>query len=309
MKKILSTFFCCCCCSIILQAQHYTLAMNLEKGKTYIHNNLVSSNIHEVIAGKSMDIITDISCQVAYTVTNLEADIYSIEVRYKSLSMKLGMSDKTIEYSSTKKDSVDEFSSIMNTLIDRPFYIKMNRLGKIIEVKRFDSVFAEMTTQMKGISEAQKQRFRTTLEKSYGENSFRNNFESITALFPEHKVAIGESWIMNSKKEFGYNISENIKTTFTLKEVTAEGYKITGIANMYSDTTKDYADVNGLPCKYNFSGTTQYSFILNKATGWSTQANINTELKGDGIIGDCPKIPGGLTIPMTVTSNSVLSGK
>jgi hypothetical protein len=61
--------------------------------------------------------------------------------------------------------------------------------------------------------------------------------------------------------------------------------------------------------KYNVTGTSTYEVKLDKTTGWASEVKINQAIKGDVLIKDNPKVPGGMTIPLTLTDEQLITDK
>jgi hypothetical protein len=48
-------------------------------------------------------------------------------------------------------------------------------------------------------------------------------------------------------------------------------------------------------------------FIVNKKSGWIVEARINQDVKGTAQIKDNPKIPGGMSIPMSIKGETEIT--
>ena len=65
----------------------------------------------------------------------------------------------------------------------------------------------------------------------------------------------------------------------------------------------------GLPIKFDLSGTVKSTIKVHASTGWIDESNTTMELTGNGEVKDNPKTPGGLTIPMVMTTETKVEGK
>lgn len=64
-----------------------------------------------------------------------------------------------------------------------------------------------------------------------------------------------------------------------------------------------------MPLKYDMSGTMISEIKVNRKSGWVIESKINQTLKGTSQIKDNPKMPGGITIPMTMINEMTITDK
>jgi hypothetical protein len=83
-----------------------------------------------------------------------------------------------------------------------------------------------------------------------------------------------------------------------------------GDAVVGSVGTADYAEMNGIPMRFNeVSGTYSADVKLDKETGWLMESKITKNIKGNMEIKDSPKVPGGMTFPITMNGDITMSNK
>jgi hypothetical protein len=290
-----------------LTAQKKRLGLNLTKGQTYYQNMVANSTISQDVNGQKMIINASIFGTLAFNVTAIIDSIYSIDVQYEKLSMSMKMQNGSVDFNSEKNDVKDIFSTLLGALKNRPFYIKMNRVGKIKEVKNIDSIFINMFDKFPQLSEVQRQQIQGQLMQAYGEKAFKSSFEMVTAIFPDLPVQNGSTWVIKSQLESG--MAANVVTTYELKE-SGEAYNmIIGNATIETADKDAYIQTNGMPLKYNLTGTMTSTIKIDKKTGWVIDSKTIQVMSGTAEIKDNPKMPGGMIIPMksetemTITSN------
>lgn len=304
MKKILNLVL-----ALILltscQAQKQKLELNLTKGETYSQNLVSNSSISQNFNGQQMIINMTIIGKTTMKVIDIQDLVYSMEVKYESLSMKMSLPNGVMEFSSEKNDENDIFSTLLGEMKGKIFLIKMTKTGKINEVKNIESLFLNMFNKFPQLSDAQKQQIQGQLMQAYGEKAFKGNFEMITSIFPDSPVSTGDKWTMKTKLESG--MSGNLETTFELKEVNDLYFLISGDSKIETADKDAYIQSNGMPLRYDLTGTMISNLKINRKSGWIMDAKISQSIKGNAYVKDNPQMPGGMTIPMTISNDMTIT--
>jgi hypothetical protein len=78
---------------------------------------------------------------------------------------------------------------------------------------------------------------------------------------------------------------------------------------MATDSNAKPSEINGIPMRYQLEGTTLTDIKLDKKTGWIIELNLKQLMEGNIEVKDNPKLPGGMTIPMSFTTEITTTGK
>ena len=62
-----------------------------------------------------------------------------------------------------------------------------------------------------------------------------------------------------------------------------------------------------MPLKYDMAGTMTSDIKIDKKTGWTMSAKISQSIKGNAYVKDNPQMPGGMTIPMTISNDMTIT--
>jgi len=166
-----------------------------------------------------------------------------------------------------------------------------------------------MAASMKGMSDAQKAQFRSQMERSFGERSIKNNFQEAFAVFPKNNTGVNDTWTAVNEMESS-GINAQFKTTYTLKEIGAHTLIIHADAVVTPQPVSGYRGVSGMEMRYtNVKGAETSDVKLDRNTCWILESKVNKNLSGTVDIKDSPKIPGGMTFPMTITGTITTAGK
>ncbi len=286
-------------------SQKYTLELNLKTGETYSQNYKSNSTILQNMGGQNIEIKIEVQGKWGFQVLGIEKDLYTLGVKYQSLSMNMQMPQGTMEFSSEKKDN-DPASAVLGALIDKPFQVKMSKTGKISEISGVEDLFTNATSALGQMDDMQKKRILDQVMQSYGEKAFRTNMEISTAIFPDTKVAKGDTWKLTTK--LVSNITADIETVYTLEDVIADSYVITGKSEIKAVNSDEFKQMGGMEMKQNLtSGSMTSTLTLDKTTGWIKEGEATQEMDMDLILKDSSQVPGGMTIPMQIDTKMTIS--
>jgi uncharacterized protein DUF6263 len=279
------------------KSQTVHLSLNLQKGERYDHIQNSKVSVNETVNGQDMEIVMTVYAKTAYVIKDITDQFYNMEVIYKNLNLEMQLPQGTMQYSSSKKDTSDLLSTLLSRIANKPFYVQMTRTGKVQQVTGFDSLLDNMIKKM-NIPEIQKTALKEQMSKAYGPKSMKGSIETVTSIFPDKPVAKNDHWIINTQLESA--MSANLKETFEYKGSTDSTSLIHGEGIIQTADKDAFIETNGMPLKYDLTGTLTADFIVDKKSGWIMEARINQLVKGTAQIKDNPKMPGGMSIPMTI---------
>lgn len=276
------------------------LGLKLKVGDTYSQSYVSKTSITQNINGMEQVINMEIIGGMTFHVEERMSDRYLMSASYSSLAMKMNSPMGEVLFSS-EGETEDMFSIIMKNMVGKAFKIEMHKNGSIAGIHELDNIFNNMFEAFPDLPEQQKAQITAQLKQAYGEKAFKGNIEMITAIFPDQDVEVGESWKNSVKLESG--MSAFMNNTFTLVETGTDAVLIDGITEISTEDKDAYMDVNGMPTRYNLSGKMKTSYKVDPQTNWIIEGTIEQEMSGDVQIQDNPSLPGGITIPMTMTNN------
>lgn len=302
MKKILNlliVFF-------LLTSCHYEkekIRLNLIVGEVYTQNSMTNISLTQIIDGKKRKINTSIGANLTYKVIDKKDSVYEMEVNYKKLSMLTENSHGRIEYSSDKNDTNDIISTILGTMKNKPFYIKMTDTGKIIDFKNTDTLYTHLFDQLAQLNEAQRKQVKVQFMQAYGAKTLKSDFEVSSAIFPVSPVSEGNKWTINTQLESGMPIK--IKSTYKLQEINNSYYHISGKSQVKTSDSEARVKAIDAPLKYDMSGTMTSDIKIDRKSGWVIETKLVRTLKGTAQKQDNSKKP----IEMSTVNEIKIMGK
>lgn len=273
------------------------LQLNLKKGETYYQTTNTDMTIIQKFNQQQIKVSTGIFAIAAFKVIDANNTVYNLEVTYKKMSISLNLPNGTIEFSSYKNSNADIYN-FMNALIDKPFYIKLTKKGKIIEVNGIDSLINSLTDILKNLDENKKEQVLKNIRNSFGEDAIKASFERITAIFPDDPVKVGDTWKnsiqLKSIAELQYD------NNFELKEANKDYYLIA--CQSINKTINDVETVhqNGMNLRYNLTGNQSSEIKIDPQTGWIKSEIISEHLSGKVTNVSDNKLESDLVVPMEI---------
>jgi hypothetical protein len=242
---------------------------------------------------------------LTFLVTSVTDSGYHMDARFETLAMSMKTPQGAMNFSSENDDSSDIFSSILREMKDKPFTVTMAGSGEITRVGDVGKLWEAVINQFSQLSEMQKDQMKAQMLNSYGDKALKGNIEMVTLLYPSHAVRIGDKWTIHTNLESG--MSARVASEYEFTEMTADHIFLKGVSKIETTDKDAYIESNGMPLKYNLKGNMSSEIRADRQTGWIKEAKINQEIVGDAQIKDNPQVPGGMTIPMTITSVIVIT--
>jgi hypothetical protein len=191
-------------------------------------------------------------------------------------------------------DPTNPMSQALAPLLDKPFQVKMDARGKVTEITGLDALLASLLDKP-GMSQ---------FTQAFGSDALKQNIENTTALFPDHPVAEGDSWVQEIAQNVGMPVK--MKTTYTFRGIEEGDWKITAASTV--EVPGGTIEMNGMQVKCDLAGTSTSEFRLDKATGWITNGKMTMNMKGTIQIPGNEQMPNGMSIKMDVASTSTITG-
>jgi hypothetical protein len=295
MKNLLLALVLVSTCSF-LSAQKVSLQYNLKAGNVFKLNQNVLQNIHQDINGMSMDIKMTMTAQTVYTVDKVENSNYYLTISYESLAMKMESMMMNMSYDS--KDTASQNNPLqagLSAVVGSKFNAVMDNKGKVLSVSGYDAIVKKITDKMAG-DDQKLQQATSLVNQQFSDENMKSSIETMTAIFPENPVAIGESWTVKILTRSTMEIAN--ECTYTLKEADAGKWVLEG-ANKLSTNGEQAVATNGMNAHFLLSGDGKQNIILNSSTGWMVEAKQHSVIDGKVSI-EGGQLPAAMEVPMKI---------
>lgn len=287
------------------QTQNLDLSLKLKKGKEYKQITNSKTTIIQEVNGQKMNMVMTIKGTMTFLVKDITENGYNMDAKFEELSMSMQMPQGLMEFSSEKNDANDIFSTILGAMKEKAFGITISKTGKITDVKNVEALWSTAINTFDQLSEMQKEQIKAQIMKAYGAEALKGNIEMVTAIYPDSPANRGDKWTINTKLESG--MSANMTTDYEFAELTSEYALIKGKSTIVTADKDAYIESNGMPMKYDLTGSMDSEIKVDKNTGWIIKATINQKIEGDTYIKENPQLPNGMKIPMTMINDMVIT--
>lgn len=305
--KIIFSFFLSIFIYFSCYSQTQKIELKLIKGQSYTQKTVANTVIKQKLNDQEVNVNLAITGKMKYLVTDYASGIYSIDVSYENLSMKMVHPGGTIIFDSEKNDTTDMMSSILGQMKNKAFQIKMTKTGKVTEVKNVEAVYKGMFERFPQLTAEQREEMRSKIMQSYGDKALKGNLEMLSAVFPDRAVAKGDTWKVKTQLEGVMNAT--LDGTYKLDEVTPTEFVISG-TSLFATTNNDTnTGASLVPFKYDMTGTMNSVLRIDKKTGLLIGGKINQSVKGSMSVKSSEKMPEGMTIPMEIAIDMVFTDK
>src|SRR5690606_31898191 len=107
----------------------------------------------------------------------------------------------------------DSASSVITKIVNRPFLIYLNQLGKVEKEEGLSDI----------MNETQPIDQSTVLAslglELFNEHTIAKMMEAVFTIFPDHPIGIGDSWQKNNQQRINNQFILNDTTTYTLESL------------------------------------------------------------------------------------------
>jgi hypothetical protein len=260
----------------------YSLALNLEKGSSYYLNINSINHFSGEIDGKKMDINTQVNGRMKFTVLKVSALDYELEASYDTIHFALRGPMGQLEFSSGRE--MQDYGSAQGSQHPVPgksVHLTLLKNGAVSKIENSDtSGFASIFKNFP-MAKMLKELMMGSFKKSFSRHALKENIEKFTAIFPDKKVGLQESWGSVIKPDS--NSDNTIKINYTLVSYQSgiaviKGHTESKAKISHKDSAKGFG-IN-IPEAGDFEGESESTIQVDTKTGWIKDADIKNDLKG-----------------------------
>lgn len=285
------------------QSKKVLLQLDLAEGDTYYQKSTMDSHISQVFGENTIDIDMGIVGDMSLKVVAEENDYYIMEAKFERMSMEMTMPMMNMAISSEDADKPDSnpLSKMFGRMADKPFTIKMNNKGKILEVSGMDEAFSSAVDEIAAeLGDDQLDKVKAQMKQNFGKNGMLGNLQLTSPIFPENKVAPGDTWNASITSSMnGVDADHTITYTYVKEENGRYYLEATGHTDM-GESEKTAQNLMPFPMKYDVDGSLQATFTLDATTGWIKAIDLKQDLDGQVEIQKNEQLPEGMLMDMKI---------
>jgi hypothetical protein len=260
------------------------LRLHLKKGDAHRINVALDQTIQQDVQGLKQRQQQSITIVYTFTVEDVDAQGAAvIAVKYESVAFHAKTPGGNIDYDSANPPAqVPAMAGGFAGLVGQGYTMTIRPDGQVSEVKGLDKLLAAVLSKMNVPEGPARAAAERALRQQINEQNMKANLQNVFAPYPDHPVAIGESWGRKTEISMGFPLV--IESTYTLKS--REGgmalIEVNGKASSPPDAPP--VDLGQMKMSYRLAGNQDGSIRIVESTGWTQTAEMSQKLGGDAKI-------------------------
>jgi hypothetical protein len=287
MKKLLLSFI-SVLLGISIMAQNATnLKLNLEKNKVYRLKSSSEQTLSQTMNGVQQTTNIKSSSTVSIKMIDAAAEFLIAEVRFDTMITNTNAMGKMVIINSASEGDIksaemaDVMSCIMNRLSKNALYVKMDYVGKVIDIvnsKMLSDVIMKDTGSITGeTASVSKMQIKNTIN----DKALKSMVEAYTNNLPGRQVTTGDKWDITVTMNAG-GMSLDIITTYNLDALNGSVANITAESNIKASENADPIEYSGAKITFgDLKGLGKSNMVINTLTGLLIGNTTKTHIAGN----------------------------
>jgi hypothetical protein len=202
------------------------LSFNPEKGTKYEYRQEMLSKVKQNVMGQEIQVETEMSFNYLMEVKDKTPQEIHLQFTYRDVSfivsspmMKMGYDSKNPVENPSEMDN--NLSKMFSKMLNASFMAVVAPDGSVKSVTGMDAISESMTNALTNDGQAAAQ-MGAQMKLQFSDDALKKMFEQSFKTYPDKAVKKGDSWNMEnaiSTTTNNMNMNTNIKTKYTLKEV------------------------------------------------------------------------------------------
>ncbi len=306
MRKIVGTLLVIlllASCAPMAPAEKVLLRYNLREGQTYPLRMNMEQKISQTLMGQEIAVNQTLGLDVRYDVRDVDAQgNMTGQVTIEALRYRMESPMGNIEYDSQKPTSADPTAQAFGALVGANFTMKISPTGETLGVSGIEEMMEGILDRLDTLGTSRDQLMQT-LGQWFDEKGLAQTTGLGTAVYPDHPIAVGESWSQETSGGGMGIVALNVKNTWTLRSRQGGVCTIEVRSTVQSAPGAAPMEMMGIQVSYDIEGDQSGTIQVDEATGWIIHAELKQNLKGKvAVEGGGQGIPSGMNWPITIES-------
>ena len=257
------------------------LRLRLKKGDVHRINVTLDQTIQQDMQGLKQQQRQSITITYTFAVNDVDPQGAStIAVKYESVAFHAKMPGGNVDYDSANPPAqVPAMAGGFAGLVGQGYTMKIRADGQVSEVKGLDQLLAALLAKMNVPEGPARAAAERALRQQINEQNMKSNLQTVFAPYPDHPVAIGESWMRKTEISLGFPLV--IESTYTLKARQGGVATIEVAGKAWSPADAAPVDLGQMKMSYKLTGDQGGSLTIVESTGWTQTADISQKLGGE----------------------------
>jgi hypothetical protein len=283
------------------------LHLRFAKGDVHHLHVTMEQTIEQTVRDVAHETKQTIVVDYSLTVEDVnEQGIAGISLRYDAVALH---APKTaggpVEYdSASPPGQVPQAASALAALVGQGFSFSITSAGKVTQVTGAQKMLETVLSHLSIPEGAARMAAEKVLRQQLDDADLRQNLQNLFGPFPDHPVAIGDSWTRMTEMNIGFPMT--VQSTYALQG-REDGIAIVEVTGSIATAPDPSMALNTLKMNYSLKGEQSGTIRIDEATGWLKAAEVSQHLNGSATVRG-PNID-AQTVPVTIDSKMKVEEK
>jgi hypothetical protein len=288
----------------ILGFPHFPKAIKLEYvfkvGDEYQMAQSTKQVLKQTVMGTEQKGENDYSGEMKLKIVEVTNEGAKIEMQFMKLkSRSVSIMGEMVMDSEATDDQVQ--NKMLKAMMKKPFFVSLNKSGDVSNVEGAEKLWSDLGSL--NLDDQSAAKAKQILEQLMDSSALRSNIEQAMVHYSKDKVKEGDKW--NSMNEFPLEFPIKADNSWSLISLSSGTAKVNA-DGLFTTTDKEKTlDLpNGIKAKVDLSGAQQLKSTVDVNTGWATDIQIHSELKGKMILLAGGMLPENMDVPMEIVTDT-----
>jgi hypothetical protein len=253
-------------------------------------------NLHDV----KIHTTQTISVEYTFTVDDVDDQgIATVSVHYNSMSFHCKSPTGELSYDSTQSAGyVPAVASGLVALVGQGYSLKISAGGSVIQVSGLDALLKTALAKLSLPEGPARAAAELDLKQRLDEQNMKSSLSSVFAPFPNHPIAVGESWYSKTQLNLALPLTVETTWTFARQDNASPIIDVVGRAATAPDSSVDLGRQSKMT--YDLQGELHGQIQIDATTGWPVHSTITQTLVGNATV--LSPVAPTQVVPVTVQS-------
>lgn len=280
----------------------FAFNLTVQKGEQY--NSHMSTVQETVMIFNDQEMKTKQNMDMNISMNILDVDKeqnIKISYTYDSMKMVVDSAGKKMTYDSTQDNSNNPLSAIYSGILGKQFTVKLDKQGKVLEVKGLDDIIISTIDNAPGTAE-QKQALKDNLKQSFSDETIKMMIQQNMNNYPPQNIKVGESW----ENTANMNVLFPMIVTNKCKLLGEKDGLLTieMQSAIHADTQNNAVDIMGVKANVLLNGEITGNINVNKKNPLLQYGRVTQNVSGEMELETGKETPRIIKLPMKITSTT-----
>lgn len=262
------------------QGEKLSLRLNPQEGEIYQVRVITDQKIVQTIEGEEQEISQLVGIGYSWAVDQVDPEGgFTAQVTYDWIRFAQDGPLGKIDYDSdVHTGPIPELAVGYAAVHGTGFSLQVSSAGDIQEIIGVDEMLDQMLDNLDLPDDASSAQIEQNLERQFGEAALKENMATLVAIYPQHPVAVGDSWSKTMIISLGFPMILENRWTLVGRENGVASIEVRTSVKPNPDAAP--LQMGPVTLEYELSGTQQGTMELDERTGWTLSANLTQALSG-----------------------------